>query len=423
MSKSKKQVILVAGLGFGDEGKGSIIDFLTEKYKPHTIVRYNGGSQALHHVVRPDGLFHGFSQFGSGTFHPGVNTYLSRFMLVDPFFLSGESHDLDYKSGDFSSAKRVVIDKNCVVITPFHRIINQMLEISRKDNRHGSCGRGVGQAMEDLNLMRTNTLLVGDLIDRRLTRSKLKHLQVLKIDLAEQLVDEDWDNLSLWAKLKELKEDLRVERLVQDYYDLFGFGYFKIGNDERLRRIFGRSGVIIFEGAQGVLLDPQFGLIPHVTKTKTTFENADELLKDANYDGGISKIGVIRAYSTRHGAGPLLTEDSRLTRLLPEIHNKDNEWQGRFRIGYFDSVATRYSLSKIGRVDSIAMTNIDRLISIRPLKVCTGYATNNSKPIYQSLKEIKSDKDYTRYIEFIKSLGIPISILSFGPTAEDKKIL
>lgn len=423
MSKNKRQAILVAGLGYGDEGKGTTVDYLTEIHHAHTIIRYNGGSQALHHVVTPKGIVHGFSQFSSGSFHPNVNTYLSHFMPIDPHYLAGESHDLNNKGLD-SSAKRIIVDRNCVVITPIHRIINQMLEVSRKDKWHGSCGKGVGQAIEDWKLMGNNVLLAGDLTDRSVTRRKLDYLKALKIDLAEQLIDENNEisnNFVLEIKLRELKEDCEVCRLTQDYYDLFGFEYFKYGDNDTLKKILDQDGTVIFEGAQGVLLDPRYGTPPYVTKTKTTFDNADKLLRDIDYDGQITKIGVMRAYSTRHGPGPFPTEDKKLTELIPEKHNQFNIWQGKFRIGYFDVPAIKYAIRCLGEIDEICVTNADRLIEINPLKVCTDYLTG--QPIYTAMNKILSIVDILKYLKFLQdSIQARISIISLGPTAEDKMI-
>ncbi len=469
-----RTAILVTGLSYGDEGKGSTIDYLALKYNPHTIFRFNGGSQALHHVVRPDGTVHGFSQFGSGTFNPGVNTYLSRFTLVDPFFLKAESDALNNK-GLVNSADRITVDRGCVVVTPFHRIMNQMIEISRKDDMHGTCGRGIGQAMKDWQLLRNDTLLVGDLLNRQSTYRKLRYLLSLKIDLAEQLLGADPNNPGLRRLFNELKgyhKQGDLERLAQRYCDLFKFSYFKLGDDDTLQEILNKDGVVLFEGAQGVLLDPRFGFPPHVTKTKTTFENADELLKAANYGGNVVKLGILRAYNTRHGVGPFVTGDWDLCDVMPEVHNKDNKWQQFFRVGHFDAVASRYAIKVCGgrrAFDGLVITCLDRLAALKTWNICDSYIHRKERcgfslrnffgfsmetgnihtikvqdraheidapyestlgrqlfwclPHYTSLKGESGDlhPSYETYLGMIEDrLRIPVVISSFGPTYEDK---
>lgn len=397
------RVIEVVGLGFGDETKGGTVDYVTRKEKAHTIVRFNGGSQALHHVVRPGRHgTHGFSQFGSGTFSPGVQTYLSRFMLVDPLFMQEESQQLNRK-GVKQIRGKVTVDRDCVIATPFHRIANQMTEISRKEGRLGSCGRGIGQAMTDWQRMKNDTLLAGDLIDWQCIFRKLKYLLSLKIDFAEQLIDEDPDNLELWVELGKLREYYSVEgltRLTQHYNDLFKFNYFKLGDNQILKNLLDKNGVVIFEGAQGVLLDPRYGFVPYVTKTKTTFENVDELLRELDYGGEVIRLGVLRAYSTRHGAGPFVTEDDELSKLIPEHHNGTNDWQGKFRLGHFDAVATRYAIEVCGgseTFDGLVIGCLDRLFVLDSWKICDRYFDGIYYPELVSKKTLNRLRELYRY--------------------------
>jgi len=468
--KKSKKALLLAGLGYGDEGKGSIVDYLAVKHDAKIIVRYNGGSQALHHVVRPDGLVHGFRQLGSGMLaQPRLRTYLSRFMAVDPLFLSGEINDLTIKKGIKYSFGQVIIDRDCVVITPFHRIVNQMLETSRCHARLGSCGHGVGEALKDFAHMGSDTLLVGDLIDRERTKRKLRLLLDMKIDLAEQVIGGLGQYVFYFTdKLNHQLFQLRdyhswLDRLSQNYFDRFEFGFFKLGDQKNLSRLLGRSETVIFEGAQGVLLDPCFGFSPHITRTRTNFENADQILGEINYDGEVTKIGVTRAYATRHGAGPFVTEENGLAELIPEIHNQENEWQGAFKIGWLDLVATRYAINVLGKVDQIAVTNMDRIAGLKTFKLCNAYSMpaapgnifgdffelekmgdgarvmvqNIKKPTFipegrQNLLTKLLDicqPDYTTlrkpsanmFVSLIEEgLRVPVSLMSNGPTFKDK---
>lgn len=469
-------VIIVGGVGYGDESKGTIVDYLSEKYNPGLFVRYNGGSQALHHVVRPDGMIHGFKQIGSGTLACSkARTYLSRFMVVNPFFLHQEINELTIQKGLKYHFGQIIIDRDCVVVTPFHRLINQMLEISKGDEKFGSCGHGIGEAIKDSANGGDDVLLAGDLIDRQKTIIKLRHILASKIDLGEQLLEDVDLSLPLSERASKLIQRLAelkgysswLDRLAQDYSDLFKFGFFKYGDSKTLKQLLGKTKTVIFEGAQGALLDPVHGFVPYVTKTRTNFDNADKLLSETGYKGEVTKVGVMRAYATRHGVGPFVTEDTRLFPGIWETHNGWNEWQEKFRIGWPDLVATRYALDIVGKVDYLAVTNLDRfmdfhrMFNMSNIRVCNSYSTHvdksdpflnaffqfNENPKSQTIKRIKIPEEpkpdqvnlagllnkcrpiYKRlpglneqtYVNFLEEqLGLKVRILSFGPTHKDK---
>lgn len=442
---------IVVGLGYGDEGKGSVVDYLVRKNNIKTVVRFNGASQALHHVITPEGLFHGFSQFGSGTFVPGVETFISQHMLIDPFSMIEENSVLEEK-GIFDAFDRLVIDKKCFIITPFHQIINRMLEVSRGVNRHGSCGKGVGQAVLDSKNLEDAMLRVEDLFDKATVLKKINFLWRLKVDIAEQIIDEHPNNLELLPYLADIKNTNRIIWTTEAYH---GFSHYtQIKDHDYLSELINTEKVI-FEGAQGALLDATRGFLPHVTKTCTTLDNAESLIKTSGYSGGVKKIGILRAYSTRHGAGPFVAEDLNLTKKIPEYHNTAGKWQGDFRIGWFDLLTAKYALRIVGGVDGIALTNLDRLKKFNTINVCTEYKyvgsddacldqffeiadkqvikeikvpvvttrehqmkltslLHNCKPVYQKI-------DRNCFVGFLeKELNTPISIISYGPKANDK---
>ncbi len=466
-----KQAFVVVGLGYGDEGKGTITDYLTRKFQAHTIIRFNGGSQAAHHVVTNEGLTHCFAQFGSGSLVADVKTYLSSYMVVDPLSLIVENKVLEEK-GITDALARLSIDGNALVTTPFHKTINQMQEVSRANNRHGSCGKGVGQTILDSHYLKDKALFIKDLPDKTVTYQKLKFLWQIKLDLAEQLVNEQKDNQELLTYLEKLKQPYYIEELTEAYTGFIS--KINLANDKTLAKLFNIDGTIILEGAQGVLLDFERGFWPHVTKSRTTFANADRLLKSAIYQANVKKIGLLRAYSTRHGAGPFVTEDLELAQKLPDYHNGNNPWQSVFRVGWFDLVAAKYACQVVENVDFLAITNLDRLCELPIAKICTHYKYTGENPdlatkffetylennqifiktikvpketsqIYQKqlaellkdcypiykefelakLNKIKSIsalpsniKDYLNFIS--ESLGIAIKIISIGVTAEDK---
>lgn len=366
---NKKFVVI--GLGYGDEGKGTITDYLVRENNAEVVVRFNGGPQAAHHVVMPDGSMHCFSQFGSGTLVPEVKTYLSRFMLVDPLAIKAENEALK-AMGIYDGLDRLIMDRDCLIVTPFHKIIGRMLEVLRGEGKHGSCGKGVGRAVEDGKILGSNALRVGDLLDARKLKEKLIFLWRIKVDLAEQLIQGQPGNDQLKDYFDKIRKSEYPELVVEAYEDFARSGA-HIADDKVFENILSGKKRIIFEGAQGALLDVERGFLPYVTSTKTTAKNAYDLMNGKDQLGDFKKIGILRAYATRHGVGPFVTEDAQLTKDIPDMHNGENEWQGPFRIGWFDLLTARYAIDINGGVDEIALTSLDRLNSLETIKICTSY--------------------------------------------------
>ena len=148
----EQKAILITDLGFGDAGKGGLVDHLTRVTGAHTVVRYNGGAQAGHNVITPDGRHHTFAQFGSGSLVPGTRTYVSRFMLLDPLAMLAEERALQ-GLGVRDALARTAIDRRALITTPFHVAANRIKEVARGDARHGSCGMGIGETMADQILL------------------------------------------------------------------------------------------------------------------------------------------------------------------------------------------------------------------------------------------------------------------------------
>ncbi|NTW13427.1 MAG: adenylosuccinate synthetase [Candidatus Moranbacteria bacterium] len=362
----EKTSFIVAGAGFGDEGKGSVVDFLVRSNESREVVRYNGGPQAAHHVLIREGKWHCFSQVGSGSFVPGTRTYLSEYMLTNPATLQDELNVLKRK-GMPDASERISIHPDCIVVTPLHQLLNQMRESVRGENRHGSVGMGVGEAVRDSRLFASQMLRMGDLTSDVVSR-KIRFLWSLKIDQAEQLAAENRHEGAMTA-LEKFLRDMDQNRLIDGYRALgetFRENIVSRGPDFR-------NGVV-FEGAQGVLLDHKGGFFPHVTKTDSTMSNADRLISEAEHDKAtVRKLNVVRAYAHRHGAGPFVTEEPGLSRHLKETFNGHNPWQGAFRVGWFDTLATRYALSLNHRQGMLAVTNLDRLSGFPVIRVCVSY--------------------------------------------------
>src|SRR4051812_324807 len=178
---STRAAHLVVDLAYGDCGKGTIVDFLARRSPGDcTVVRFNGGPQAGHNVVTPDGRHHTFSQFGSGSFVPGVRTFLSRFMLIEPYALLKEAHHLQ-DLGVPDPLVRLTIDARCPIITPAHQAANRIRELSRGDAAHGTCGVGVGETVQDTLEHPDVILHAGDLGDQTIVREKLRAACELKL--------------------------------------------------------------------------------------------------------------------------------------------------------------------------------------------------------------------------------------------------
>ena len=139
--------VIVVDLGYGDAGKGTVVDWLCSRQdgRPvHAVVRFNGGAQAAHNVITRDGRCHAFAQFGAGTFTPGVRTHLSRFVLIDPLALAAEAAHLA-SLGLADALDLLTVDRDALLTTPYHQAANRAREIARGNDRHGSCGMGIGE--------------------------------------------------------------------------------------------------------------------------------------------------------------------------------------------------------------------------------------------------------------------------------------
>ena len=354
-----KIAIQVVGLAFGDCGKGAVVDFLTRRCSAGLVVRFNGGPQAGHNVVSADGMrSHTFSQFGAGSFLPGVRTVLSRFMLIEPYAMFNEARHLE-SLGVPDVLGRLLIDSRCPVITPAHQAANRLRELARGSAAHGTCGMGIGETVQDLLEHPELVPHAGDLSNRAIISRKLRAACDLKAEQLRDAITSLRGHPAAKFSIETLTDRAWLEAAINNYAELARRA--TVAENEFVESALRASGTIIFEGAQGVLLDENFGFHPHTTWSTTTFSNADALLDEAQYEGRRYRLGVLRSYFTRHGAGPLVTEDDELGARLSEPHNLGTGWQGRFRVGMFDAVAARYALAAAGGVDGLALTHLDRL--------------------------------------------------------------
>src|SRR4051812_18457431 len=212
-----QHAFLTVDLGFGDAGKGSIVDFLTREHIAHTVVRYNGGAQAAHRVVTAGAKprEHVFAQFGSGTL-AGAATHLSRFMLLDPLAMMAENQHLQ-ELGVADAFERTTIDERALVITPFQRAANRLKELARGDGRHGSCGMGIGETMIDYLEHGQRVLFAGDLRRADVLRTKLTFLREINLAKIQALLPNLPDNDNTLREQEPLTDLAWCDWLIDEY--------------------------------------------------------------------------------------------------------------------------------------------------------------------------------------------------------------
>lgn len=363
------QAHIILDLGLGDAGKGLLTDFLVRRLDAGLVVRFNGGAQAGHNVVTPDGRHHTFSQFGAGTFQPRVKTYLSRRVVIHPIALLIEGDILE-ANGVPDPFSRLRISDQALVITPFHQASNRIREIARGNDRHGSCGVGVGETVEDAISSPEDRIQARDLKDRLLLRRKLTAIRTRKRSQMAVLCQKIPLSPDLARELEIFERDDVLEVWIEAVARVSDLGL--VASDSVLGDWLSEAEHAIFEGAQGVLLDEEAGFHPHTTWSRCTAANAEELIRELSPGAKVTRVGVLRTHAVRHGPGPLPTETSDLAPAVSE-HNQSNEWQGTVRYGWFDAVLARYALAATGGIDTLAVTHLDILPRLKSWKYCTGY--------------------------------------------------
>ncbi|MDE1970253.1 MAG: adenylosuccinate synthetase [Patescibacteria group bacterium] len=371
-----KQACIVTGLGYGDEGKGTSTHWLADHMKAHTVIRI-GGPQALHRVVTAKGENHVFSQFGSGTF-TGAATHLSRDMVIDPYALLREGDYLKYAKGISFIFDILTVHEDALVITPFHAITGRLRELLRGKNRYGSVGIGVGETVCDAENYPDDAVRAKDCAHPFL-REKLKRIRARKLMEFEEVRDRaavipQEVEQDVRRELRELEDPDTIEWALEHFTEFTR--RIKIVSTGYVRRtIMKKEGTLIIESSQGVLLDRWYGFHPYTTKVPLLPDVAYQLLEGYDYAGTIRSIGVLRAYATRHGAGPFVTESPLLTAQLPDETNTTHAWQGTFRVGAFDAVLARYALAVVKRnpFGGLLLTCVDRVSQGGLWDVCHSY--------------------------------------------------
>lgn len=400
---------IVVGLGWGDEGKGGIVDFLTRQQHAKLVVRFNGGPQAAHAVVLPDGRSHSFHLWGSGTF-AGARTHLSDQVLIDPFLMRREAAELVALGIDHPWG-RISVDPRCRVITPYQQIMNRLREVARGTGRYGTCGLGIGETVQDAKA--GAVLMACELLRPEIVSDRLHMFRRLKIKQAEA-----WRGLQGTEELFTLLDDERLIPVYLSHYKTLATLFrFYVTN-----AVVGETdGTVVFEGAQGVLLDETAGFAPHYTWSTTTAHNAHVICAEDDVND-VTVTGVLRAYATRHGVGPFPTEDR--TMPMRGRHDSANEWQGEFRVGAFDVPLSAYAL-KACPVDGLALTHLDAVTSRWPVaisylpkhkRVSMRYAIRRATPV---LVHVPNADIFVSVVS--TALKTPVTIRSTGTTYQDKR--
>ncbi len=417
--------VVVVGAQWGDEGKGKIVDWLSER--ADIVVRFQGGHNAGHTLVI-GGTTYKLSLLPSGVVRPGKLGVIGNGVVIDPWALAKEIGRLE-EQGVRISRENLRVAENATLILPLHRELDQFREQAAGEGKIGTTGRGIGPAYEDKvgrrairvqDLKNLNTL--GPKVDRILV-----HHNALRRGLGQPQIDKA-------AVLAELTE---IAPAILPYMDVTW---------DLLDRARREGNRILFEGAQGALLDVDHGTYPFVTSSNTVAAQA------ATGSGmGPSAIGYVlgiaKAYTTRVGSGPFPTElDDEVGRRIGERGHEFGSVTGRARrCGWFDACLVRQTI-KVAGITGIALTKLDVLDGFPELKVCTGYildgerinrlpAGHNAqarvKPVYeifqgwtQSTRGARSWADLpaqaVKYIKTIEQLiECPITLLSTSPERDD----
>lgn len=347
--------IVTFGMGFGDEGKGACVDYLSRQYigcNP-LVVRYTGGSQCGHAVVLPDGRSHIFSQFGSGTL-AGVDTYLGPHMIINPIYMWREANHLK-ELGITDPYKMLYIHPHSLIATKYHIAMDQALSY-----KNHTCGHGIGVTRQYWINYGLDAITYNDLFDKNVLLYKLDLLRNRMLaDINTRMSKAQYPLGTIDSTEKQKAFSFAIDSLSISPYIVAHelFSQLKISRDRMISEL-PHNDVCIFEGAQGVLLDEWVGFNPYTTWSTVTSDYADSLIQQCNSDATVVKIGCTRPYMTRHGFGPFPTYCSDLS--FNEPHNPFNDYQGDFKYGHLDLVLLKYAQS-MAKADYLAVSHLDQM--------------------------------------------------------------
>ena len=417
--------VAVIGAQWGDEGKGKLVDWLSER--ADVIVRFQGGHNAGHTLVIGDTVFK-LSLLPSGIVRPGKLSVIGNGVVLDPWALFAEIDKLAAQ-GVAVSPENLQIAENAPLILPVHRDLDQLREAAAGAGKIGTTGRGIGPAYEDK--VGRRAVRVSDLFDEPTLDGRLDRLLAHHDALRRGLGEPEIDRAALRAALMEIAPKLAP----------FAGPVWRTLKDRR------RAGArILFEGAQGALLDVDFGTYPFVTSSNT-------LAGMAAVGAGIGPdaidfvLGIVKAYTTRVGEGPFPTEltDATGQRLGERGHEFGTVTGRKRRCGWFDAALVRQTCQVAG-VTGIALTKLDVLDGFDELRICTGYRLDGERidhlpmaaalqarvePIYETMPGWSQSTEGARrwldlpaeaikYVKRVEELiETPVAILSTSPQRDD----
>ena len=422
--------VVIIGAQWGDEGKGKIVDILA--LDADIIVRFQGGPNAGHTVVVGDEkiILH---QIPSGILHQGKTCVIGNGVVLDIETLMAEMQEVKSR-GYFPDEAALLISEETNLIMPYHKRIDVARESLKGKDKIGTTGRGIGPAYEDKAARRG--IRVVDIFDDEALRYKVKsNLEEKNWYLREYLKETTFDAEEIISQITGYRSSIKQ---------------YVVNTSLFLSNALKQGKKVLFEGAQGSMLDVDHGTYPFVTSSNT-------VAGQAAIGSGVGPncldtiIGISKAYTTRVGSGPFPTElNDEMGSYLREQGGEYGATTGRpRRCGWFDSVVARHSI-RVNGMTSFALTKLDVLSGLKTIKVCTGYRYKNSlvtempanfnvlencEPVYDEvpgwseniskIKKVadlpKAAQDYIRYIE--KQTEIPVTILSLGHRRNEAIIL
>jgi adenylosuccinate synthase len=417
--------VAVVGAQWGDEGKGKIVDWLSERAE--IVVRFQGGANAGHTLVIGN-VEYKLSLLPSGVVRPGKLSIVGNGVVIDPWGLIAEI-DVMRKKGLTISPDTLRIADNAALILPSHAALEHAREERRGERKIGTTGRGIGPAYEDK--VGRRAVRVCDLADPAALEDRVDDLLLTHNALLRGLDAPEFDRTELLDRLREIAP--KILPYAAPVWRLL---------DEARRG--GRR--ILFEGAQGAMLDVDHGTYPYVTSSNTVAGQAAAGSGIAPSAIGFV-LGITKAYTTRVGAGPFPTElTHQLGRTLGERGREFGTVTGRpRRCGWFDAVAVRQAIKTAG-IDGIALTKLDVLDGFDEIKICTAYRRGSEtydyvpagtsaqaevEPIYETAEAWRESTRGARswadlpataikYIRRLEELiGAPVALLSTSPERED----
>lgn len=422
------QIQLILGTQWGDEGKGKIVDLLGEQHQ--VVARFQGGPNAGH-TVKIKGEQFILHHIPSGILHPHTLNIIGNGVVIDPETILLEIEELEEKG--FDVVGRLLISETAHLIMPYHKILDKASEALKEDGAIGTTGRGIGPAYS--SKISREGIRPGDLLREGWQENVRENVRITNIFLekvyGQPTLDAD-----------------EVIKILDKF--IAKVGSVITNTVYELQQAHKAGKRILLEGAQGTLLDIDFGTYPYVTSSNTTIGGVATGLGLAPRKIDHA-VGILKAYATRVGNGPFPTE------LTGDFGNQLREWGGEYgattgrprRCGWLDAVAAKFAVDLNG-IDSLCITKLDVLDQLDEIQICTGYKINGEtldcfpimkekleevEPVFETVPGWKQDiTQMTSYSELPKIakdyldrvselMGVPISIVSVGPGREQTIIV